>query len=194
MRMKARKRILFGVVVLLISGSAWGFQVIAQTIGALLGSPEPQNQERNDAHMAETLCYITLFKWTETPDTYVNLTKEEVATFPALQAALQTFEGSERTEVWYKTTEKEAHNAYNSLSDKYQESCDGSCSWNQLFEYQGEFYLFGIVVSAAGETTSEAPQTTTVSEELSALGVLVLLGTGIGIFFAQRPKIGKHRP
>lgn len=188
--MKARKYLLYGIIVLVISGNVWGLQFNTQTTeNAAFESTSSHNLERihADEYNTPTICYAIVSNWPEAPEVYVDLTEEEVAMFPPLQTALQTFEGSNQTEARYKTTETEAEKIFSYLTTKTRDKYDCRACSDMIFKYREEYYNFVIVISAA------VPEITIITEGFSMLSVLVLLGTGIGIYFGQRLKKWKHK-
>jgi len=165
--------------------NVWSLQVNTHASGNPIRPLNHQESEFTVARVEEVLSYITLFKLAEPPDVYVELTEEELEQFPALQAALQPFEGSERTEYWHKTTEQEATSAYNYLLNKFEAACEASCRWNAKFQYRTDFYLYGIAVAGGA--------TTTVSEVSIAARSVFRLGAVFFALYVYGMKQRKHK-
>jgi len=191
MKMNVKKLILFGFVVTLLLGSFWSLQVSFPAPEKTLGNKKILNLGISGGQTSERIAALHLDKCPggSPPETIVELTEAEVASFPALQSALQTLDESNQTQIMYQTTETEAFKVQKYIINKYRDQfdCEDDCKW-WYFEYRGELYSFGIAVPEDGETTY-SPQTTTVSEVVSsASGVVVLLCASFVIRYSSSRK------
>ncbi len=190
---KSRRIILLGFIAVLIIGGGWNLQFSVQASEELHQRQEVQLQDLLVTPVQEGDGLIELQKLTEIPDQYVELTEAEVAEFPKLKTALQSMISSNKTYIKYDASEREGIRIFSALGLKTQDkyNCSRGCI-TTFFQYRGELYLFRLSIDDGTPSTSEAPQTTpTVADGLSAFGVLSLLGTGIGIYFARRLNNGQ---
>lgn len=189
-----RKVTVFIFITLFLPVSIWGLQFrVLPGYGivskSFINSPDSQYME---VGVSESFAYIILTKLPELPPTYVELTEEEVIQFPGLLTALQAFEESKQTEIWYNTTEQEAKSAYRHLSDKYRTSCEGSCTWEGDFKYRDEFYHFGIVVQgdkALPNTTWPSETGIATTPELSCVFVILFFVNMLFVLCLQREMV-----
>lgn len=191
MIIKTRRFILLGIIAIVILVSIWGllYSVLAPENG--LGSTDLQDLTANEVVELEEIAYLMLDKCPggTPPETYVELTEEEACKFPVLQAALQALEESNQTQISYKTTYKEASRFREYIFDKYRDlyGCEVGCERSN-FEYRGELYWFGVMVTEKRETTSDSSQPTPVSEGPSASGVMFLPYVTFIVLYAHSKK------
>jgi len=174
----ARRLIILGFAAILILTSIWGLQSRAQDLEDVLGTRKPQELALNQEQEPERFAWLTFEKRNEIPETYVELTEEDLEQFPAIQATLQEITESNRTELWYKTSEQEAFRFQQYIFDKYRESCKNPLSPSCFvyhFKYQETYYSFGVAVQEDGASTTVVPEVPLTSGVLLLTSVILAL-------------------
>ena len=191
---EARRLILFGLVTILISVSGWSVHATVQATEEDLERMDPQNLGLTEADVADRTGTLHVKVWGEQPEQYIDLTEEVITKYPLLLTAVQSLEETNQTKYRYTTTKGALLGNHSYIERRTQEKYNCTFCEGNFIKYQGKFYLVSVSISMVNKTTStsEAPQTTpTVADGLSAFGVLSLLGTGIGIYFARRLNNGQ---